>query len=295
MRILVLGRSGQVARAIARLTRERPDLSVVLSGRDATDLLHPGAAAGRIRDERPDAVINAAAYTAVDRAETEPGPAARLNADAVGEVASACAATGARLVHLSTDYVFDGSVRRPLREDDPVSPLGVYGRTKLEGERLALAAHADTAVLRTSWVYGPDPPNFLCTMLRLARERDAISVVDDQIGCPTAACEVARACLVVAGGAGAGSTGLFHLAQGGPVSWAGFAGEILAMSAALGGPTARVVPIPTRAYPTAARRPAYSVLDTGRLAAAFGFRPETRATTLAAGLAYLAGNGWRVA
>lgn len=292
MRILVLGARGQVARSLAAAAPSWPGISLACAGRSQIDLMQPGQAQQAITLQRPDVVINAAAYTAVDRAESEAAAAQRLNADAVGEVAEACRHVGARLVHLSTDYVFPGNQQRPWLEDDPTEPLNVYGRTKLAGELIALAAHADTVILRTSWVYGAHPPNFVCTMLRHALGRSEITVVDDQIGCPTAADEVARACLTVAVARGSGTGGVFHMAQPGPVSWAGFAREIMAMSARLGGPCADIVPIPTSAYPTPARRPAYSVLDTSRLTAAFGFQPAARAFSLEACMDQLARSGW---
>jgi dTDP-4-dehydrorhamnose reductase len=292
MRLLVIGASGQVARALAAQARMHPGLGLTTAGRPDLDLSVPGSARNVILRDRPEVVINAAAWTAVDRAESEPEAASRVNAEAVGEIAGACADLGARFVHLSTDYVFDGTARRPWREDDPTGPLGVYGRTKLAGEQLALAAQADTVILRTAWVYGPNPPNFLCTMLRLARTRTEVQVVDDQTGCPTAAAEVARACLAAAVPGGPG--GIFHIVQPDPVSWAGFAREIFAASARLGGPSAQVRPISTDAYPTPAQRPAYSALDTSRLSAAFGFVPRDRKDSLETCMAELAAAGWDV-
>lgn len=277
MRVLVVGQTGQLARALAEMVP--PDWS--FAGRDRADLETPGAAAALIAAERPDAVVNAAAWTAVDLAETEPGRARRVNTDAVAEIAAASAAAGAFLVHVSTDYVFDGTPGRPWREDDPTGPLGVYGATKLAGEEAALAANPRTVIVRTSWVYAPWGTNFVRTILRLAAERDHLKIVDDQSGCPTSALDLARAVLTVTGAmAGADATdprwGVYHYAGADRCEWVNFAREIAAQGHALGlvASVPRIDGIPTSEYPTPARRPANSVLDCAKVARTFGLAPR---------------------
>ena len=227
-------------------------------------------------ETKPDVVINAAAHTAVDRAESEPAVAAAINRDAPAAMADACRAAGARLIHISTDYVFDGLKREPYVESDPVAPLSVYGRTKEEGERAIRVRLTEHVILRTSWVFAAHGSNFVRTMLRLAGERPELRIVADQLGAPTAARDIAQA---VAGitdriAAGRGIWGTFHFASGEPTSWFGFAEAVFAQRG--GGP--KLVPITTEEYKTPARRPLYSVLDCGRLAAAYGIpQPSWRA------------------
>jgi dTDP-4-dehydrorhamnose reductase len=207
-----------------------------------------------------------------------------VNGEAPGVLARAAARIGAPIIHLSTDYVFDGSSDRPYREDDPVAPLGVYGATKLAGEQAIEASGACYAILRTAWVYSPFGNNFVRTMLRLAKDRDEIAVVEDQRGCPTSAFDIADAMLGVAGiwtaEPGRGANAVYHLAGGGETNWADFARAVLAFSAARGGPTASVKGIPTSAYPTPAKRPANSRLDSSRFAETFGYRPPPWAASL---------------
>lgn len=280
MRILVTGRDGQVARSLAD---RRPDsVELVFAARPTMDLADPASIRRAITDARPDIVVSAAAYTAVDRAEQDAEAAHAVNAVAPGVIAEAAAAIGAPVIHLSTDYVFDGSLDRPYREDDPVAPLGVYGSTKLAGEHAVRGSGAAHAILRTAWVYGPHGANFVKTMLRLAGDRDTLTVVEDQIGCPTASLAIADAIYAVVaawdgGTPAADQTGVFHFAGIGTASWADFAREILRQSAARGGPDATVQGIPTSAWPTPAARPANSRLDCARFAAAFGHRaPDWR-------------------
>jgi dTDP-4-dehydrorhamnose reductase len=222
------------------------------------------------------AVINAAAYTAVDRAEDEPFAAFRLNGKIPGLLAKACAARGMAFVHISTDYVFDGRKVGAYVETDPLEPLGVYGESKAQGEVAALAAGGDVAVVRTAWVYSAFGSNFVKTMLRLAADRDELSVVADQHGSPTWAQDVAKATLLLSRGLLDGDTrarGVFHAAGDGDASWADFATAIFEASAARGGPNARVKPITTAQYPTAARRPANSRLSSEHLKSVLGWRP----------------------
>ena len=276
MRLLVIGREGQLARSLGE--RAGPaGAEVSILARPEIDLARPdevGAKlAGAIDAHRPDAVINAAAYTNVDGAETEPALAEAINARSPGALGEAARGAGVPLVHVSTDYVFDGSADRPLRPDDPVAPLGIYGQTKEGGERALRAAHPDGhAIVRTAWVTSPFGRNFLLTMLRLAEERDELRVVGDQIGSPTSALDLADAVIAIARGllAGTGGGATVHVAGGGRTSWAGLAEAVLHESRRHGGPHARVTAIPSAEYPTPARRPPWSVLDTSRAEELFG-------------------------
>ena len=260
------GREGQLARSLKERARGHSGIELEFVGRPEADLAVAGATAIAIESARPDMVINAAAYTAVDQAEQEPERAFRINADAAGEIAAAARAVGAPIIQLSSDYVFDGRSSEPYGEDAPTNPLGAYGRAKLAGEEQVRAGNPDHLIVRTSWVYSPFGRNFVKTMLSLGAARDEVRVVADQIGCPTSALDLADALLLVTerrhGGAAIGGT--YHLAGRCACSWAELATEIFRVSAGLGGPSARVVPIATSDYPTAAARPANSVLDSGR-------------------------------
>lgn len=269
MRIVVTGNTGQVARAL----RERgPALrvEVLAVGRPQLDLTQSGTIEAALRAAAPDVVVSAAAYTAVDKAESEPALADAVNAAGAGAVAAAAAALGVPVVHLSTDYVFSGELDRPYREEDRTNPLGAYGQSKLRGELAVAAATPDHVILRTAWVYSPCGGNFVSTMLRLARSREVISVVADQHGSPTSALDLADAIVAVCRnltGAGSDSAlrGVFHMSGAGETTWAEFAEAIFAISRAHGGPRARVEPIPTSAYRTAAKRPHNSRLDCAKL------------------------------
>lgn len=252
--LLIFGRTEQVARELARLAPGARFL-----GREEADLMDPAACAAAIAYHAPRAVINAAAWTAVDRAEAEEDIATIINGDAPGTMARACTARGIPFVHLSTDYVFDGAGDEPFPPDHPTSPLGAYGRSKLRGEESVRAAGGAHVILRTSWVFSANGTNFLKTILRLARERKRLSVVADQIGGPTPALEIARACLNIAEqlAADPAKTGTYHFAGAPDTSWADFARAIIAAS---GHPCA-LEDIPSSAYPTPARRPANSRLD----------------------------------
>jgi dTDP-4-dehydrorhamnose reductase len=280
MRLLVFGTTGQVAREIARAAPARGATLAAL-GRAEVDLADPVACAAAVMAAEADAVINAAAYTAVDRAEDEPELAHAVNAAAPGAMAEAAAARGLPFLHVSTDYVFDGTPGRPWREDDPTGPLGAYGRSKLAGEQAVAAAGGPHAVLRTSWVFSAHGTNFVKTMLRVGAERDTLRVVDDQVGGPTPARAIAEALIAIAGAfaAGRGQSGVYHFAGAPDVSWAGFARAIFAENAERTGARApEVVPIPTTDYPTPARRPLNSALDCTRIRAAYGIvRPDWRA------------------
>ena len=273
-RIAVTGRHGQVARALAE-AGERAGFHVVTAARPDLDLARPETIAPVLRSIQPDAIVSAAAYTSVDKAESEPELAYAINATGAGQVAAVAAAMGVPVVHLSTDYVFRGDKPTPYVEDDPVGPLGVYGASKLAGERAVTAAGPDHVILRTAWVYGPFGANFVKTMLRLAAEREVVRVVADQWGSPTSALDIAAAVLRVVdhlldAPGERRLRGVFHLASKGETNWAGFATAIFAASRRRGGPSARVERITTAEYPAMARRPARSVLDGRRIEAVHG-------------------------
>lgn len=268
--LLVFGCTGQVARELALLA---PDARFL--GRDEADLTNPDACAGAIRAQDCHAVVNVAAYTAVDRAESEPDTARRVNADAPAAMARAAAEKGVPFLHVSTDYVFGGSGTRPWRESDPTGPLGVYGATKLAGEQGVAAAGGQWAVLRTSWVFSAHGANFVKTMLRLGHERDELGIVADQTGGPTPAADIAAALLTMAGAMRGGARGgLYHFTGAPDVSWADFADEIFAQAAV----DCRIRRIATADYPTPSKRPGNSRLDCSAIARDFGIaRPDWRA------------------
>lgn len=276
MRVLVTGCEGQVARSLIERVAGAPEIDLVAAGRPQLELGRAGSAAETVRRLSPDVVISAAAYTAVDQAEDEPDIAYRVNGEAPGELAAAAREAGARIIHLSTDYVFDGAGAGAYAEDSVPNALGVYGKSKLLGEQRVREATADHVVIRTSWVYSPFGRNFLKTMVGLARAREEVSVVADQRGCPTSALDIADGLLaILRRWEGAQHTGLgeiFHLAGTGTASWCEFAEHIFRECARLGLPTATVQPIPTSAYPTRAVRPANSVLDSSKFSETFGYR-----------------------
>ena len=278
MKLLLLGGTGQVGRELRRSLLPLGELLVATrDGGDAdlrADFDVPESLPALIARIAPDVVVNAAAYTAVDKAETDAAAAFRINADAVAAIARACAACGALLVHYSTDYVFDGGATQPYREDHATTPLGAYGESKLAGEQAIRASGARHAILRTAWVYAAHGRNFLLTMLRLANERDELRVVADQVGAPTPAAWIADATADVIRH-GVVDAGTWHLVAAGQASWHGFAGAIMDEAHALGVLARKpsVLPITTADFPTPARRPAYSVLDTTRLRDDFGIVP----------------------
>ncbi len=271
MRILVTGREGQVARSIAERLGDRFILS--FAARPDFDLVDRASVRRMVERMKPDIVVSAAAYTAVDRAEAEPDLAMAVNAEGPRTLAQACAAEGIPIIHLSTDYVFDGSGDRPWREDDPTGPINVYGHTKLAGEVAIRESGVRHAILRTSWVYSPFGANFVKTMLRLAEDREIINIVDDQVGCPTSAIDIADAIGVVieAWQNGGGSFGTYHFSGREAMNWADFARAIFTQSVRLGGPHAQVMGIPTAQYPTPARRPLNSRIDSKAFANDFDF------------------------
>ena len=274
LRIAVTGKTGQVVTALIERGAAAGH-EVIALGRPELDLAAPAVVASVLKAAAPDVVVSAAAYTAVDKAETERDLAHAINGVGAGAVARAVREIGAPVIHVSTDYVFDGGLDRPYLESDPTSPSGVYGASKLAGEQAVLAEHGDNAaVLRVAWVYSPFGGNFAKTMLRLASDRDEVSVVLDQIGNPTSALDIADGILLVAANLASSDDpalrGVFHMTAGGEASWAEFATSIFAASASRGGPSARVKPITTAEYPTPAIRPANSRLDCSRISRVHG-------------------------
>jgi dTDP-4-dehydrorhamnose reductase len=267
MKILLTGRNGQLGWELARTLAPLGEL--VACDRAMLDLAKPDQIAAAIRSVKPDIIVNAAAYTAVDRAESEPDIARAINAVASGVLAEEAKKLGALLVHYSTDYVFDGTKHGAYTEDDAPSPLNVYGRTKLEGECAIQAASCRHLILRTSWVYSPRGKNFPLTILRLAKERDELRVVDDQIGAPTSSDMIAGATAQILA-KNMTPEGLYHLTADGSVSWCGFA-RAIARRANL---AVRVTAVSSSEYPTPAQRPANSRLDCSQLQTAYGLHLE---------------------
>jgi dTDP-4-dehydrorhamnose reductase len=262
MKILLTGREGQVGWELERSLA--PLGEVRATGRAELDLAQVDAVRREVRRTAPDIIVNAAAYTDVDRAESDPSPAMAVNAAAPGALAEEAKRIDALLVHYSTDYIFDGEKGQPYLEDDPPNPVNAYGESKLAGERAIRAAGCRHLILRTGWVYSARGRNFLLTMLRLAREGKELRVVDDQSGAPTSARALAKATATLLGKAGAGGT--FHMTAAGATSWHGFAAEIMAC-AGLG---AKVTAVRSAEFPRPARRPRDSRLDNGKLHGAFG-------------------------
>jgi dTDP-4-dehydrorhamnose reductase len=275
MKVLVTGRHGQLARSLARRATLHPDLEIRTTGRDELDLAEPAGAAELLRRLRPDALVNAAAYTSVDDAEDAPARAMRINGEGAGALAEAARDVGARFIQISTDYVFDGTAPGPRRPDDPTHPLGAYGRSKLEGEARVRRSGAPHAIVRTAWVYSPWGRNFVRTMMTLARSREEVAVVADQVGNPSSALDLADGLLGLldrwAAGDDVGLGRTYHLAGAGDASWADFAEAIFAACADLGHASARVRRIATADFPTRAARPRDSRLDGGDFARDIGF------------------------
>jgi dTDP-4-dehydrorhamnose reductase len=267
-RVLVTGARGQVG--IELLRELSGNCQVVAHDRASLDLRDAAQIALRVREARPDVIVNAGAYTAVDRAESDEATARAVNGVAPGVLGEEAKRVGALLIHFSTDYVFDGTKTEPYVESDPVNPVSVYGRTKLEGERAVAQSGCRHLILRTSWVYGPHGKNFMLTMLRLAQTEEEVRVVDDQRGAPTTSIALARLVSEILG-RGVEASGLYHATAAGETTWFGFAQAIFEeVSRARGSKVPRLVPISTSEYPTPAKRPAYSVLSSGNLAADLG-------------------------
>jgi dTDP-4-dehydrorhamnose reductase len=296
MRVVVTGATGQVGGALLRALR--PADSIVTPSRGELDLAQPDRIASALHRIAPDLIINTAAYTAVDRAEDERKIAFRINADAPGVIARWAADHGIPLIHLSTDYVFDGSGNRPWREDDPAKPLSAYGASKLAGDEAVRSANGSHLIVRTSWVYAASGTNFLRTIVRLAKERRELRIVADQVGAPTSAALIADAVAGMVGTDGAlladrfgASEGVVNVAASGETSWYGFAVATVDGLKARGVALAveSVVPIATTDYPTKARRPANSRLDLTRLRQVFRVDPPRWDQALGAELDQVAG------
>lgn len=285
-RILIVGAAGQVGLELQRSFDDYGE--IICRDRDTVDLAVPDQVRAMVRDAAPEIILNAAAYTAVDRAESEPEVAMAVNSTAPGILAEEALRTGALLVHYSTDYVFDGSKTSPWAETDKTNPLNVYGSTKLAGEQAIQQVGGNYLIFRTSWVYGPHGSNFLLTMLRLGCERESLNIVDDQIGAPTSSIELANATRRIVGGVLDGQFGatpnwadLYHMTCSGSVSWCGFSRAIfMRAQALLDGKMPAVNPISTSEYPTPAKRPLNSCLSNEKLEARFAVRLSSWDTAL---------------
>ena len=276
-RIFIAGEHGQVAQALGRAYKLRSD-NVAMLGRSSISVTNASDLLSAVMAFNPGFVINAAGYTAVDKAEDDKEAAFAVNRDGAGFVAAAAKAAGVSVIHLSTDYVFDGGKQAPYRETDPTNPLNVYGESKLAGEIAVASSTSNYVILRTSWVCSPIGHNFVKTMLRLARDRDEITVVDDQWGCPTFAADLAAVIIsigdkLVSADDSSRLCGIYHAAGAGETTWYRFAREIMAQSAAKGGPACRVRAIASSEYPTRAKRPAYSCLDCSKIKRVFDISP----------------------
>ena len=288
---MLFGARGQLGREIQQIASSA-GFAVAALGRDQADIADPESVR-RAFTPVPQIVINAAAYTAVDRAESEPELAFKVNSDGPANVAAACSEFGVPLIHISTDYVFDGSEHGPWKEDDPTSPLSVYGASKLAGEIAVRSLIDHHVIIRTAWVYAWHGQNFVRTMLRVGAERDEVRVVNDQTGCPTSATDLAEACLAVADGLLCNNPrwGTYHYCGRGETTWYGFAQEIFRQSETYGRVGPRVVPIATSDYPTAASRPMNSVLDCSRIEKDYGVGRPRWQTSLQRVVAALCGPG----
>lgn len=276
MKILLVGAGGQVGQELEQLLTTDRAIKLLACDRTTLDLTQPQAIADQVAAFQPQVIINAAAYTAVDKAESEPDLAQAVNTLAPGNLAQAATQVGASLVHISTDYVFDGTQSVPYREDDPCNPLGVYGLTKLAGEQAVVAGCDCSLILRTAWVYGAKGKgNFAKTILRLAQERESLRVVYDQVGTPTWSYDIARAIGALLPRLGPETYGTYHFTNSGVASWYDFAVAIVEETQALGLPLTlkQIEPITTADYPTPARRPAYSVLGGEKIAGMLGTTP----------------------
>jgi dTDP-4-dehydrorhamnose reductase len=275
-KILVTGSNGQLGRELQELCSAYPQYSFSFLTKEELPIHDPETLRQQFKRIRPQYLVNCAAYTAVDKAEEEKELAFRINGDAVGEIASVCKEQQVRMIHVSTDYVFNGNASAPYKEDDPVDPQNVYGASKLEGERLGLLADPSMIIIRTSWVYSEFGKNFVRTMLKLMHERDEISVVNDQLGSPTYAADLANAIMRIISSS-EWKPGIYHYCNEGVISWYDFAIAIKELADL----SCKVNPIPTSAYPTPAKRPAYSVLDTTRIRDTYAMSPKNWKDSLA--------------
>jgi dTDP-4-dehydrorhamnose reductase len=265
MKILVTGANGQLGKALRNLAKHHPEHTFMFLSREDLPIHHFELVRNFFRADPPDVCINAAAYTAVDRAESERDLAFQVNAEAVGVLAAVCREHGTRFIHVSTDYVFDGNSNRPYKEDDATGPLTVYGASKLDGEQQALSLNPATVVIRTSWVYHETGKNFVKTIMRLLAEKPFVGVVNDQFGAPTYAGDLAE-CIMNVAIADHFVPGIFHFSNDGEISWYDFALEIARQIQS----QTEVRPITTPEFPTPARRPAYSLLDKSKIISTYG-------------------------
>jgi dTDP-4-dehydrorhamnose reductase len=283
--ILVVGKSGQLGRCLFEAASRR-DIRIIVAGRPDFDIEHRETVDRALPAFDPGVIINAAAYTAVDKAETEPERCYAANRDGARQLAAVAWRHNVPFIHISTDYVFDGRKPSPYHEDDLTAPLGVYGRSKLEGERAVLAMHPDALILRTSWLYSAFGSNFLTTMLRLAQSQPSLRVVDDQRGCPTSAHELAAALLDISTklleGGSQSRAGIYHLSGAGQTTWYGLAAEIFANVKARDQKVPHLVAIKTADYPTRAQRPPNSVLSCAKVDREFGVKLPAWSTSLTA-------------
>jgi dTDP-4-dehydrorhamnose reductase len=284
MRAVVIGKMGQLALCLAESMP--PGVALACLGRRELDMASPSPDFGVLASFRPDIVINAAAYTAVDKAESDQQAAFALNANGPALLAAFTASRDIPLIHISTDYVFDGTASRPYVETDAPNPLNVYGQSKLDGERAVLDAQAECVILRTSWLFSAHGGNFVKTMLRLARERDHLRIVGDQFGCPTSAHELAKCIWIIArrihdGGQPLRDWGTYHYAGAGPTTWADFAAAIFASPEACLPRIPIIDVVPTQDYPLPAARPRNSALDCNKISACLGLRAPPWQASLA--------------
>ncbi|MDZ4796360.1 MAG: dTDP-4-dehydrorhamnose reductase [Bacteroidota bacterium] len=265
--ILVTGANGQLGKELQELAPLFPQFNFIFLSRADLPIHHVDLARNFFKEYHPHFLINCAAYTAVDKAEQEKDLAFQVNGEAVGVLAATCKEYQAKLIHISTDYVFDGAGSAPFKEDSPSNPQGVYGASKLEGEHQALQLNPDVIIIRTSWVYSEFGKNFVKTILQLVSERQEINVVNDQLGSPTYASDLAAVILQIIS-SGQWHPGIYHFSNEGVISWFDFAEEIKRIA----GSSCTIHPVPTSAYPTPAKRPAYSVLDKSKIQQTFGIK-----------------------
>jgi dTDP-4-dehydrorhamnose reductase len=275
-KIVVTGGSGQLGSEFKELTASFPNFEFLFPSREELPVGDIGSVKNFFQSSSPSFCINCAAYTAVDKAETEKEQALLVNGKGVGQLAAICKEFHTRLIHLSTDYVFDGTASSPYTEAAVNNPVNVYGATKLEGEKQAMANNSESIILRTSWVYSPFGKNFVKTMLRLMKEKPEINVVNDQFGSPTYAADLAKAVMIIIA-SGHWYPGIFHFSNQGEISWFDFAEAIKQLSTS----NCRINPVPASQYPTPARRPAYSVLDNSKIAGTYAIHPQPWKESLA--------------
>lgn len=264
-KILVTGANGQLGKELKQLESKYPQFEFIFLSREDLPIHHFELVRNFFKGYHPRYLINCAAYTAVDRAETEKDLAFQVNGEAVGVLAAVCKEYGTKFLHISTDYVFDGTASAPYKEDAATNPQSVYGASKLEGEKEALHFNTDTIIIRTSWVYSEYGRNFVKTMIKLMNEKEQLYVVNDQIGSPTYAADLADAIMQIIS-SGKWSPGIYHYSNEGVISWFDFAVAIRDLT----GSTCKVTAIPTTSYPTPAKRPVYSVLDKSKIAGTYG-------------------------